>query len=371
MSATTIARVETILLRLPLARPIVGPFGTLTARPNLIARVELEGGAIGIGEIWGNFPPWGPQERAEIVRHVLAPLLAGEMLDDPLRLYRAMHARARLLANQWGAPGPVHQAIAGVDLALWDALARERGVPLCDLARGAPCPRAVEVSASGLGATDSGREVEAARARGFTRFKCRTLRGPALDRVTLAEARAAAGAAPLMADANQTFTAATFAAIRPDLVAAGLGWMEEPFAVDDVAAYAAWPADAPPLAFGENERGLDGIEKVIRLGAAVVQPDITKTGGISGGLAMGRAVVAAGRRLCFHMYGGALGLLASAHLAAAIDGSDWVEMDGVPNPTYEDLLDAPLAVAGGRLALPPGPGLGVTLREDAIARFRV
>ena len=369
MTARRIRRVETVLLRQPLARPIVGPFGTLDARPNLLARVELEGGAVGWGEVWGNFPPWGPRERAEIVRHVLAPLLLGETLDDPARLYRRMHERARLLANPGGAPGPVHQAIAGVDLALWDALARERGLPLSDLVRGAASARAVPVYASGLGPADAGREVEAARAAGHTRFKCRLVRGLAADRITLAEARAAAGASPLMADANQTFTAESFAALRLDLVEARLGWMEEPFPVDDVAAYAAWPADAPPLACGENERGLGGIEAVIAFGARVIQPDITKTGGISAGRLMGQAAIAAGRRLCFHMYGGALGLLASAHLAAALDGSDWCEMDGVPNPTYSDLLDGEIVVRAGELVLPAGPGLGVAPRADALARF--
>ena len=82
----------------------------------------------GIGEIWANFPPWGCQERIEIVRNVLTPLLVGEELDDPRRLYALMHRRLRLLANQWGAPGPVHQAVAGLDIAIWDAHARSLGV---------------------------------------------------------------------------------------------------------------------------------------------------------------------------------------------------------------------------------------------------
>ena len=91
-----ITRLETVMLRLPLERPIVGPFGRLDARPNLLVRVATDAGVEGLGEIWANFPPWGCQERIEIVRNVLTPLLVG---DDrqALALQRRLEA-AGLLA---------------------------------------------------------------------------------------------------------------------------------------------------------------------------------------------------------------------------------------------------------------------------------
>jgi L-alanine-DL-glutamate epimerase-like enolase superfamily enzyme len=155
-------------------------------------------------------------------------------------------------------------------------------------------------------------------------------------------------------------------------VAARLLWVEEPFPVDDLQAYRDWPRELGlPLAFGENARGVDGLDEVIALGADVVQPDITKTAGITAGLEIGRRVVAAGRKLCLHMYGGGLGVLASAHLTAAIDGAHWLETDANENPLYDEVFAPAIRIAGGELELPEGPGLGVALRDDAVARFGV
>ena len=370
MPAPRIVSVEPVLLRLPLPAPLIGPFGRLDARPNLLVIATTDDGTQGLGEIWANFPPWGCRERIEIVRHVIAPLLVGETLDDPRRLYARMQARLRLLANQWGAPGPVHQAIAGTDIALWDVHARTRGVALAALLRGAAAPPRVPVYASGVVPPDVAGTVAAARARGHRRFKVRLAFGPDADRATVRAGRAAAGAAPLMADANQTLDATSFAALAPILTEIGLQWLEEPFPVDDVAAYRAWPrALGIPLAFGENARGGPEFEQVIAIGADVVQPDITKSLGITEGLEVGRRIVAAGRRLCFHMYGGAVGLYASAHLAAAIDGADWLEMDAMPNPLLDETLTTRPTVIDGALVLPDGPGLGIALADDARARW--
>jgi L-alanine-DL-glutamate epimerase-like enolase superfamily enzyme len=370
MTGARIVAVEPVLLRLKLAVPLIGPFGRLDARPNLLVIVTTDDGTEGLGEIWANFPPWGCGERVAIVRHVIAPLLVGETLDDPRRLYARMHGRLRLLANQWGAPGPVHQAIAGADIALWDAHARRRGVGLATLLRGAPAPTRVPVYASGVVPPDVAGTIAAARARGHRRFKVRLAFGHDVDRATLRAGRAAAGAAPLMADANQTLDATSFAALVPILTEVGLHWLEEPFPVDDVDAYRAWPrALAIPLAFGENARGDAEFDRAIALGADVVQPDITKSLGVTEGLEVGRRVVAAGRRLCFHMYGGAVGLYASAHLAAAIDGADWLEMDAMPNPLLDETLTTRPEIVDGALVLPDGPGLGVSLSSDARARW--
>ena len=102
----------------------------------------------------------------------------------------------------------------------------------------------------------------------------------------------------------------------------------------------------------------------------VIQPDITKTLGISEGLVVGRRVLAAGKRLCFHMYGGPVGLIASAQLTAGLRG-DWLEMDGNPNPLYDRVVATPPMVRDGCLILDGTPGLGVTLApeyEDQLSR---
>ncbi len=368
----TAARVR--LVRMPLAAALRGPFGTMTHRHNLLVTLETSGGACGVGEIWGNFPPWGCRERVDIFNHVVAPQLIDATLDDPARLYRALAQRLRPLANQWGAPGPVHQVLAGTDVALWDARARDLGLPLCDLIRGAPCGRLVPVYASGIGPEDPAAMIAASRRRGHRRFKVRLSFGPEIDRRTLAAAHDAAEGEPLMADASQSLTVETIGTLQPELDRAGLQWLEEPFLVDDEPAYRRWREipGVPPLAMGENSYGLQGLTRLVdTIAPAVVQPDITKTSGVSEGFAIGRMVVAAGKRLCFHMFGGPVGLYTSAHLAAAIDGSDWVEMDANPNPLFDTVVDIPPAVENGCLRLPAGSGLGIEIREPAIARHLV
>lgn len=375
MTTDTIRAVRPVLLRVPLERPIRGPFGTLEARPNLLAVVETGDGVRGFGEVWANFPPWGCRERVDLITEAIAPLLHGEPLDDPARLYRLLREKLRLLANQWGAPGPVHQALAGIDAALWDAHARSLGELLADVIRGAPAPRRVPVYGSGIGPTSPGPDIGRARAAGHVRFKLRISSGPEVDRETLRAGREAAGGAPLMADGNQRYDPVTLEALLPELTAARLDWLEEPFPVDDDAAYRGWRAEGSPfagipLALGENRYGLAGITAAMDAHApAVVQPDISKTGGISEGREIARAVVASGRRLCFHMFGGPIGLYTSAHLAAATDGADWLEMDANPNPLFATVVTVPPRVENGELLLPEGPGLGIELNESEIARW--
>jgi len=367
MSVATIKSVRTVLVRLALPRPMNGPFGRLEARHNLVVIVETSGGARGIGEVWSNFPPWGCGERKDIVDHLLAGVLVGQVLDDPPRLYREMHRRARLLSLQWGAPGPAHQAIAGTDIAVWDAFAREARKPLRHVLAAsdyAP-PDQVPVYASGIGPDDTVERIEAARAAGHSRFKLRIPFSVEIDRRMIREARAAAGDAPLMADGNQALTPEQVEELLPDMEDARLGWLEEPFPVDEVQAYRDFAGRSlVPLAWGENARGIEELQACIDSPARVIQPDITKTLGLSEGLEVGRRVVAAGKRLCFHMYGGPLGVYASAELAAAIPGSDWVETDANPNPLYDRLVTKPPQVKEGALLLSDAPGLGVDLAPE-------
>ena len=362
-----IADLRICLVRAKVEHPIVAPFGRVDVRHNLLVLAELEDGTTGIGEVWANFPPWGCPERVEILRRVVRPALLGETLDDPVRLYDRLLAAARPLANQMGAPGPFHQALAGADIALWDALAKARGLPLCDLLRGSRARRAVPVYATNLPA-DRPEMIEAMAALGHTRFKLKLAPDEALARRSLAEARRIAGPRMLATDASQGYSPERLAPLLPDLLAASLAWLEEPFAVDDLSAYRRWAAhpDRPPLAMGENSYGEDGFARLLdEIAPQVVQPDLTKTAGLSRGRTIVGQVGSPGRSVCLHMYGGPVGLYASAHLAAAVEAVDLVEMDSKANPLF-GLLAAPPQVADGALRLPDAPGLGVDLDLDRI-----
>lgn len=371
MNPPVITSVRALLLRLPLEVPLQGPFGVLEARHNLIAVIGTSGGIEGIGEIWANFPPWGCPERVAILEQVVAPWLVGRELTDPVALYAGLKRHLRLLANQWGAPGPVHQTLAGVDCALWDAHARHLGKPLSDVLAGRETPRRVPVYASGIGHGQTKALIDSAKSRGHGRFKVRIAFGADKNRQVLRDARAAAGGLPLMADANQTLRPGELRDLTDEIRAADLQWLEEPFPVDDEAAYETWPViDGLPLAMGENCRGLEEITALMdRLDPAVIQPDITKTAGFSEGREIARAVISQGRRLCLHMFGGAVGLYSSAHLTAAIAGSDWLEMDANPNPLYDNVLNVVPQVEEDMLLLTGKPGLGVEIASGIESRW--
>lgn len=80
-------------------------------------------------------------------------------------------------------------------------------------------------------------------------------------------------------------------------------------------------------------------------------------------------VEAHGRRWAPHMFGTAVGVVASMHLFAAVPGGVLLELDANPNPLRDELLQDPLRVEGGRLRLTDGPGLGIRLRPETIRRY--
>ena len=344
------------------------PFGPNTGRQTVLVRVTDQEGAIGWGEAWGTFPVEGAAHRAGLIRNVLAPHLTGRSFDDPRDAYGCLSDKTRLLALQAGEPGPLAQAIAGVDIALWDLAARRAGQPLWRFLGGSG--GRVPTYASGIPAESGEDVIPQARAQGHRAFKVR-LWGEGIDwRDRLARLRDAAGDAPLMADANQSWSVGQAERLLAELKGIGLGWMEEPI-----------PADSPdddwlrlrdaspvPLAGGENLRSEREFEHALALGVlAVVQPDICKWGGFSGCLPLARRIRTAGRQYCPHYLGGGIGLVASAHLLAAAGGDGLLEVDVLPNP-LRDIVAIP-PVVDGMLDLPEAPGLGVEPDADALAAF--
>jgi D-galactarolactone cycloisomerase len=373
LNGCTIDKLRVALVAAPLETPIVAPFGTVTTRHNILVRVETSDGCWGIGEAWGNFPPWGCRERVDILTNVVRPALVGQTLDDPARLYGMLTETMRALANQLGAHGPFQQALCGADIALWDAAARRAGRPLADFIRGGPSPRRADVYATNL-PIQRPAAIEEMASKGHTRFKFRVSGNDPLLIDRLREARSVAGTRPMMADATQSFRLETLRPLADALDALSLDWLEEPFLVDDERAYIAWRDETvrPPVALGENVYRLAGFRRILDIvRPEVAQPDITKTGGISEGREICREILADGRRGCLHMFGGPVGLYVSAHLSAAIDGMSWLEMDSMPNPLFEMLLHKAPSIDDGKLQFDDQPGLGDIIRQDVFERFEV
>ena len=101
-----------------------------------------------------------------------------------------------------------------------------------------------------------------------------------------------------------------------------------------------------------------------------VQPDVAKWGGHSGCLPVAKAALAAGRTFCPHYLGGAIGLMHSLHLLAAVRGPGLLEVDANANPLREGLLQDLMTVTDGCVSLPGGQGLGLEPDLKPLANLR-
>ena len=368
----TLERVDVHVLRCPIATPVQTSFGVMRERPAVLVSITDSDGCTGWGEVWSNFPECGAEHRAALVSTVFAPMLAGLRVADPAHVFRDLTERTAVLALQCGEPGPFAQAIAGLDLALWDLFARRAGLPLWKLL-GGDTDR-IAVYASGLNPVGSEQLVEEKLDEGYEAFKLKVGFGVEQDVSSLNMLREIIDPTRrLMADANQAWTFAQALEIAPRLAAFDLDWLEEPLRCDrPLGEWQALAADCPiPLAGGENLTGDDAFNAAIGSRAlTVIQPDAAKWGGISGCLKVIRAVQAAGLTYCPHYLGGGIGLLASAHLLAATGAGGMLEIDANPNP-LRTLLHGPLGtLTHGYADLGHAPGIGV-VRDLAELRERV
>lgn len=365
------------MLRWPVKVPVRTSFGVMHDRPAVLVRVEDSEGAFGWGEAWCNFPACGAEHRARLIETVLAPLVVGHAFASPQAAFRAVSEQTAVLAIQSGEPGPIAQAIAGIDIALHDLAARRAGLPLWRHLMGAAAPaeatatRRVRVYASGINPERPGDTVAALRRAGHTAFKLKVGFGEAKDVDNLAQVRAAAGAEALvMVDANQAWDLETAIVMADRLAAFAPAWLEEPLRADRP--WHEWQRLAKvstiPLAAGENAIGDDAFDALIAARAiAVVQPDLAKWGGVSGTLGVIERIDAAGLRYCPHYLGGGIGLLASAHVLAARGDDGLLEVDANDNPLRTALCPPLAGLAAGSMWIEAASGLGI---EADVARLR-
>jgi L-alanine-DL-glutamate epimerase-like enolase superfamily enzyme len=355
-----IRSVRARVYRSPIATPVVASFGTMRDRPMVVIRVEDDDGAFGLGEAWCNFPTVGAEHRARLVESVIAPLLEGKSFESPRDAFRLLTSKTAVLAIQSGEPGPLAQAIAGVDIALWDLAARRAGEPLWKVL-GGKSPR-VKVYASGLNPDQPGKLAARRRDEGYTAFKLKIGFGLERDVANLETLRMTLGdEVDLMADANQAWSLQQAEVVVPHLERFDLRWLEEPLRAD--MPWNDWHVLARhtkiPLAGGENLGSDEAFDTALHERALdVVQPDIAKWGGFTACLPVARRILDAGLRYCPHYLGGGIGLLASAHLLAAVGGDGMLEIDANPNPLRERLFGPLGKVAEGHASLDDSPGLG-------------
>jgi L-alanine-DL-glutamate epimerase-like enolase superfamily enzyme len=373
----TVEAVDFFYLRLPVVRDIGD--GSQDA---LLVRVRA-GGVEGWGECEAAPLPTIAAWCCPLSHSACHPVrdgVLGQPLNEPADI-RRINARVRELC--FLLPQADH-TLSGVDVALWDALARRRGVPVHALLTDAePQPKRPYASILfGDTPDETGQRAADCRQRGFTAAKFGW--GPyghgsaAVDAAHVAAARAGLGAdADLLIDAGTVWGDDVAAAAQrlPSLRAHRARWLEEPFAAGALHAYAALAAlpDAAPLAGGEAASSFDAARQIIDHGrVAYIQIDA----GIIGGLTTARQVVeyARARGVIYvnHTFTSSLALAASITPFWDWAEAELCEFPADPSPLGRELTGQRLLPdADGLLRPPPGPGLGLTPDPAAIERYLV
>ncbi len=370
----SLAKAETFVFRARIDAPLRTSFGTMYDRPTVLVRLEDKDGTYGWGEVWCNFPSIGAEHRANLINDVLIPLLFEQSAIQPAETLSFLTQKTHILTIQCGEPGPLSQAIAGLDIAIWDLIARKKGKPLYTLLSNKAVEK-VPVYASGINPDESLKTVSDCRKEGYRSFKLKVGFGHKFDypNITRIIEQLNTNEA-LMLDANQAWSLAEAKIFIGKISDYPIEWLEEPLPADrPEAEWAELSSASPmPLAAGENIRGIEDFNDRISAGhITVIQPDACKWGGVTGCLQVARKAIEAGKRYCPHYLGGGIGLLASAHILAAAGGDGLLEVDINPNPLREGLSIPFPEFKDGHFILPNSPGLGVEPDFGMVKKYLV
>jgi len=334
--------------------------------------VHTDQALAGLGSVFSN------DQLVRAALAVLEPLYRGENALEPERVSEKLHQNSFWL----GRGGSISHAISGIDIALWDLLGQAAGQPVGRLLGGRYRER-VKPYASVLMQQPEplGDQLRAIKAKGFRAFKIGW--GPfgrdnaKLDRAIVRAARDAVGPdSLLMVDAggSDAFWSQGYKwALRTSEMLADydVTWFEEPLRPDAMNDYVELRRRAPvPIAGGEVLTRRQSFQPWLQAGAFdIVQPDVTKVGGISEERRIAWMAQENGVRFIPHGWNTAVGLAADLQLASAFPDTDLVEyLTG--SPFIDELaLGGWHLDAEGMLPIPALPGLGLKLDPDALSKY--
>jgi len=354
-----------------LPRPTVTSWGTYTDVSIVLVEVRTDAGITGVGEALARF---SPKAYAELIETSLKPRLVGSNPTDIQAHWRTMR---RALSGRAG--GMLFEAISGMDIALWDILGKVAGLPVHRLLGGMGRTEVPVYAASVNWGSDEfmDRELDGYLEKGFPRIKIK-IANPVRDACRrIARLRKRAGDdIELCVDANWAYTLEEAVEVGRALSDNGYFWFEEPLRPEDEAGYEELHRRcATPLAAGESNYTLDqAMRLVANRTLSYLQPDVARSGGISETRRM--AEFAAAHDVQYAPHIGMSGIVcetASVHLAAAMPNIRAMECETDSSPFKTALTGAAPGAdrqKNGMLPVPTGPGLGIEIDWDAVARLR-
>jgi L-alanine-DL-glutamate epimerase-like enolase superfamily enzyme len=359
-----IRTVQLSTLTLPLATAIsdakvfTGRQKPMTEVVFLLAEITTEQGFEGLGFSYSK-RAGGPAQYAHAKE--VAQTAVGEDPNDIAKLYtKLLWAGASV-----GRSGVATQALAAIDIALYDLKAKRAGLPLAKLL-GAhrDSVRTYNTSGGFLNASIEEVKERASRsiAEGIGGIKIKVgLPDGATDLARVAAVREHIGPdVPLMVDANQQWDRTTALRMGRRLEQFDLDWIEEPLDAYDAEGHAALAAALDtPIATGEMLASVAEHERLIATRACdIIQPDAPRVGGITQFLRLLTLADQAGLDLAPHF-----AMEIHLHLAATYPREPWVEHFDWLDPLFNERLET----KDGRMLVPNRPGLGVTLSDQTRA----
>jgi L-alanine-DL-glutamate epimerase-like enolase superfamily enzyme len=355
----------TAVRAIPLAVPIreaapVASSWSARASKQILVEVRTDTGLTG----WGEAFAYGvPLAVCTIIDDGLAPMLTGQ---DPTEI-EALVDRLQRALMIWGRRGLAMMAVSGVELALWDLAGKARGVPVYALLGGL-VQRSVRAYASlprYEAAADVARAAAAMAKAGFGAIKLHQI-----DVASVAAAREAVGdGVELMLDTNCPWSVEDAIRMARRLEPYGLRWLEEPvWPPEDYAGLArVREATTTSIACGENEATMFGFREIIRAGAAdVLQPSVTKVGGLLELKKIATLAAAANVTVVPHSFYFGPGLAATLHAIASTPGVPYIEYPS--GELAPSLSKSPIRSVAGLVSIEDRPGLGADPDPDVIAR---
>ncbi len=337
-----------------------------------LVRVETDSGVVGWGEVHA---PVAPEVTKSVIDTLITPSLIGADPLDPAVLWDKMYA---LMRPRGHALGFMLEAMSGVDIALYDVAGKALGVPAYRLLGGGRRTK-VRTYASVLQWLEPELLAQTAarhRDAGFTALKLKVGQDPTIDRrkVELTRAAVEEGSFELMADANCRYSTAEAVSMARVLEEHGFVWLEEPIPPEDVAGYRHLRDKLDiAVAGGECECTHYRFAQLIQQGTFdVLQPDICRAGGLTACHKIGVLADAHNLRVAPHVsIGSAIHIVASLHWAVSEASVFIHEYPVFENPLVDDLLAEPLDWREGYLHVSDAPGLGMSIRDDVVAKYRV
>jgi mandelate racemase len=356
----TFRSLEARAVSVPLRRPVVSKVGHFNEWPLILIDLYTNEGVVGRSYL----EPYLKNAARSIIP--ILENLGASWTGKPLAPVHQFEMNRRSL-NLLGYEGIAMIAVAGLDMAIWDALAKAAGLPLAVLLGGTlePVPAYNSNGLWLIDVTRLAREASELVAEGaFKGLKLRLGRDRlADDLAAIKEVRNSTGAdIKLMVDFNQGQSFGDALMRCHALDDDGLYWFEEPIAYNNLSGCAQLARELrTPVQLGENFYGPRALHDAIRMDACdYVMPDLMRIGGVSGWLRAAPVAAAAGIQVSTHLYPEV-----AAHLLRVTETAHWLEWQDWADP----ILKAPFPVKDGCVHIPDLPGAGIEWDESAVQRY--